>query len=174
MNGATTDMGRTHGRAPRGERLVCPVPHGHWHTTTFLCGLRADRPVAPLVPDGAINGAAFLDHVEQMPAPTLRPGDIVVMDNLGSRKVAGVLRAIEARGATLLDLPPYSPDHLGQCPKSDRTRLQQGQAPPPHRRGAERGRPLADHRQPARPLQARGMCRLLPALWLCTVRPVRV
>ncbi len=107
---ATTNMARTRGRAPRGERLVAAVPHGHWHTTTFLCGLRADGPVAPLVLDGAINGRAFLAYVEQMLAPTLRPGDVVAMDNLGSHKAAGVREAIEARGATLLYLPPYSPD----------------------------------------------------------------
>jgi transposase len=107
---ATTNMARTRGRAPRGERLVAAVPHGHWHTTTFLCGLRAHGPVAPLVLDGAINGRAFLAYVEQMLVPTLRPGDAVVMDNLGSHKAAGVREAIEARGATLLHLPPYSPD----------------------------------------------------------------
>lgn len=107
---ATTTMARTHGRAPRGERLVAAVPHGHWHTTTFLCGLRADGPIAPLVVDGAINGAVFHAYVEQMLAPTLRRGDVVIMDNLGSHKVAGGRQAIEARGAVPLYLPPYSPD----------------------------------------------------------------
>ncbi len=106
---ATTAMARTRGRAPRGERLVCPVPHGRWRTT-FLCGLRADGLVAPLVLDGAINGPAFLAWVEQMLAPALRPGDAVVADNLGSHKVAGVREAVEAAGATLLHPPPYSPD----------------------------------------------------------------
>jgi transposase len=107
---ATTNMARTRGRAPRGERLVAAVPHGHWHTTTFLCGLRADGLVAPLVLDGAISGRAFLAYVEQMLAPTLRRGDVVILDNLGSHKVRGVREAIEARGASLLYLPPYSPD----------------------------------------------------------------
>jgi transposase len=107
---ATTNMARSHGRARRGERLVAPVPHGHWHTTTFLCGLRQDGLVAPLVLDGAINGAAFLAYVEQMLCPALHPGDIVICDNLGSHKIAGVRQAIEARGASLLYLPPYSPD----------------------------------------------------------------
>lgn len=110
MNGATTTMARTHGRAPRGERLVAAVPHGHWHTTTFLCGLRADGPIAPLVVDGAINGAVFHAYVEQRLAPTLRRGDVVIMDNLGGHKVAGVRQAIEARGAVPLYPPPYSPD----------------------------------------------------------------
>ncbi len=104
-------MARTYGRSRRGERLVAPVPYGHWHTTTFLCGLREDGLVAPLVLDGAINGAAFLAYVEQVLCPTLRVGDVVICDNLGSHKVAGVREAIEARGASLLYLPPYSP-HL--------------------------------------------------------------
>lgn len=107
---ATTAMARTHGRAPRGQRLICPIPAGHWHTTTFLCGLRANGLIAPLVLDGAINGAAFLAYVEQFLAPALRPGDVVILDNLGSHKVAGVRESIEARGAFLRYLPAYSPD----------------------------------------------------------------
>lgn len=103
-------MVRSHGRAPRGERLVAAVPHGRWHTTTFLCGLRHDGLVAPCVLDGAINGEAFLAYVEQFLAPALRPGQIVIADNLSSHKVAGVREAIEARGASLLLLPSYSPD----------------------------------------------------------------
>jgi transposase len=86
------------------------VPHGHWHTTTFLCGLRSTGLVAPLVLDGAINGVTFLAYVEQFLVPTLTPGDVVVLDNLSSHKVRGVRQAIEACGATLLFLPPYSPD----------------------------------------------------------------
>ncbi len=107
---ATTNMARIYGRAPRGARLVAAVPHGHWHTTTFLCGLRMSGPVAPLVLEGAINGRTFRAYVEQMLAPTLGAGDIVIMDNLGSHKVEGVREAIENRGARLLYLPPYSPD----------------------------------------------------------------
>jgi transposase len=103
-------MARTHGRAPRGQRLAAAVPYGHWHTTTFLCGLRCDGLVAPLVLDGAINGTSFLAYVEQMLAPTLQTGDIVVLDNLSSHKIAGAREAIEARGASVLFLPPYSPD----------------------------------------------------------------
>ena len=87
---ATTAMTSTRGRAPRGERLVCPVPHGHWRTTTFLCALRADGLVAPVVLDGAVDGPAFLAWVEQALAPALRPGDTVVADNLGGHKAAGV------------------------------------------------------------------------------------
>ena len=103
-------MVRPYGRAPCGERLVAGAPHGHWQTSTFLAALRQDRITAPCVIDGAINGEIFLAYVEQMLVPTLVPGDIVVMDNLGSHKVAGVRQAIEAVGATLIYLPPYSPD----------------------------------------------------------------
>ncbi len=90
-------MARTHGRAPRGQRLIAAVPHGHWHTTTFLCGLRHNGLVAPLVPDGAIDGPSFLAWVEQFLAPTLAPGDIVMADNLSSHKVAGVRQATGRR-----------------------------------------------------------------------------
>lgn len=103
-------MARSHGRAPRGERLIAAVPYGRWQTTTFLCGLRHDGLVAPLVLDGAINGPAFLAYVEQFLAPTLTPGDIVIADNLSSHKIGGVREAIEAQGASLLFLPSYSPD----------------------------------------------------------------
>jgi len=107
---ATTNMSPTRGRARKGERLICAVPHGHWHTTSFLCGLRSSGLVAPLVLDGAINGAAFLAYVEQFLAPTLSPSNVVVLDNLSSHKVNGVREAIEACGAALLYLLPYSPD----------------------------------------------------------------
>ena len=107
---ATTNMTRQRGRSPRGKRLYAAVPHGHWRTSTFVAGLRMDRVVAPLVLDGAINGEAFLAYVEQFLAPTLAVGDIVIADNLSSHKVTGVRDAIEARGASLWFLPPYSPD----------------------------------------------------------------
>jgi transposase len=107
---AKTNMTRTHGYAPKGERLIDAAPHGHWHTTTFVGALRADGMVAPLVIDGAINGELFRAYVEQVLVPELRPGDVVVLDNLGSHKVAGVRRAIERAGCQLLFLPPYSPD----------------------------------------------------------------
>jgi len=103
-------MTRRRGRAPRGQRLVAAVPHGHWKTSTFVAGLRTCGLTAPLVLDGAMNGEAFRAYVEQVLAPTLAPGDVVILDNLGSHKVTGVREAIEARGATLVYLPPYSPD----------------------------------------------------------------
>ena len=107
---ATTNMTRLRGRCPRGERLVAAVPHGHWKTSTFVAALRTTGLTAPLVLDGAMNGEAFRAYIEQSLVPTLAPGDIVIMDNLGAHKVAGIREAIEACGATLLYLPPYSPD----------------------------------------------------------------
>jgi transposase len=107
---ATTNMARKKGRAPRGERLRASVPHGHWKTTTFVGALRRNALTAPMVLDGPINGQWFQAYVDQVLVPTLRKGDIVVMDNLGSHKGAGVRKAIEAAGATLRYLPPYSPD----------------------------------------------------------------
>ncbi len=94
------------GRCRRGRRLVGYASFGHWNTTTFLAGLRHDRIVAPLVLSRPVNGRSFRAYVERFLAPTLAPGDIVVADNLGSHKVAGVREAIEARGASLLFLPP--------------------------------------------------------------------
>jgi transposase len=107
---AKTNMTRPRGRSLRGTRLVAAVPHGHWKTTTFLAALRTSGLTAPLVIDGAVNGEIFLAYVEQQLAPTLRPGDIVIMDNLSSHKRAGVRETIEKVGATLMFLPPYSPD----------------------------------------------------------------
>jgi len=109
-SGAPTKMARLYGRCPRGKRLVCAVPHGHWKTATFIGALRCNAMTAPCIFDGAINGETFLAWVEQFLVPTLRKHDIVVMDNLSSHKVAGVREAIEATGATLRYLPPYSPD----------------------------------------------------------------
>ena len=105
-----TNMTRRYGRAGRGSRCVARVPHGHWKTTTFLAALRCDGLCAPLVLDGPITGEIFLQYVRQFLCPILRPGDIVIADNLSSHKVAGVQQAIEACGASLRFLPPYSPD----------------------------------------------------------------
>jgi transposase len=93
-----------------GKRVIDFVPHGHWKTTTFLAALRHDGLTAPLVVDGAINGELFVAYVQQQLVPTLKKGDMVIMDNLSSHKVAGVKKAIESAGATLVYLPPYSPD----------------------------------------------------------------
>ncbi len=105
-----TSMVRLRGRCPRGERLIGYAPHGHWKTLTFVAGLRHHAMVAPFVLEGAMNGPMFLAYVKQGLVPTLKRGDIVIMDNLPVHKVAGVEQAIEAAGATLLFLPPYSPD----------------------------------------------------------------
>ena len=103
-------MVRTRGRCQRGHRLIDTTPHGHWKTSTFIAALRTDGLAAPFVCDGAINGDLFIAYVEQVLVPTLRPGDTVVMDNLSSHKRAAVREAIEAAGASLRFLPPYSPD----------------------------------------------------------------
>ena len=107
---AKTNMTRLRGWAPCGRDLLAKVPHGHWRTLTFLAALRSDRIEAPCVIDGPINGESFLAYVEQLLVPTLQPGDIVILDNLGSHKGKAVRRAIRAAGARLFFLPPYSPD----------------------------------------------------------------
>ncbi|MFD2407983.1 IS630 family transposase [Azorhizophilus paspali] len=113
---ASTNMSPSRGRSPRGRRCPRHVPHGYWKTTTFVCALRSDGLVAPLVLDGPINGRAFRAWIEQALAPNLGAGNMVVMDNLGSHRVAGVREDIQARGAELRYLPPYSPNYnpIGQ------------------------------------------------------------
>jgi transposase len=108
--GASTKMARLYGRSKRGQRCRAAVPHGHWLTTTFTAALRRTALTAPMTLDGPMNAAAFHAYVEQVLAPTLDPGDIVVMDNLPAHKGAAVRTLIEARNARLLLLPPYSPD----------------------------------------------------------------
>jgi transposase len=103
-------MARRYGRAPKGERLRAAIPHGHWKTTTFVAGLRLEGLIAPFVFDGPINAIAFEAYVEQFLVPELKPGDIVVMDNLSSHKRPQIAALIETAGASLRYLPPYSPD----------------------------------------------------------------
>jgi len=103
-------MVRLRGRAPRGERLVSKVPHGHWKTTTFVAGLRTNALTAPCVIDGPMNGNAFLAYVEQILLPVLRAGDTVILDNLSSHKNEKAAHLIASAGARLMFLPPYSPD----------------------------------------------------------------
>lgn len=107
---ASTKMARLRGRARRGERCRAAVPHGHWKTTTFTAGLRLSGIMAPMLLDGPMNGAAFCAYAEQVLAPELRSGDVVIMDNLPAHKISPVREAIEKAGARLLFLPPYSPD----------------------------------------------------------------
>lgn len=103
-------MARLRGRSARGERCRASVPHGHWKTTTLVAGLRLEGLTAPMVVDGAMDGEMFTAYAETILAPTLAPGDIVILDNLPAHKVTGARAAIEARGAFMLFLPPYSPD----------------------------------------------------------------
>ena len=103
-------MTRLRGWAPKGERLVDKVPHGRWKTATFLAALRNDRIDAPCLFDGPMNGERFRAYVEQFLTPTLKPGDVVILDNLGSHKGAVIRSSIRAAGARVLFLPPYSPD----------------------------------------------------------------
>lgn len=103
-------MTRTHGWAPKGAGLIAKVPHGRWKTKTFLAALRHDRIDAPCLFDGPINGERFLAYVEQALVPTLKPGDVVILDNLGSHKGKAVRQAIRKAGAHLIFLPKYSPD----------------------------------------------------------------
>jgi len=109
-SGLSTKMARLRGWAPKGERCSAAIPHGHWKTITFVGGLTLEGFVAPMLLDAPMDGECFLAWVEQMLAPPLQPGQLVVMDNLPAHRVAGVKEAIEARGAELLYLPPYSPD----------------------------------------------------------------
>lgn len=103
-------MARLRGWAPKGQRCLAAIPHGHWKTVTFVGGLTVDGFIAPMLLDGPMDGEVFRAWCEQMLAPALRPGHIVIMDNLAAHKVDGIRQAIEACGATLLYLPPYSPD----------------------------------------------------------------
>ena len=108
--GASTKMTRLDGRAPRGLRLFAQAPFGHWKTTTFVAALRRDGLGAPMVLDGPMTGEAFLAYVEQVLIPTLKPDNIVVLDNLPAHKTAAVRAAIVKAGAQFFLLPPYSPD----------------------------------------------------------------
>ena len=128
--GTSTNMARLRGRARRGERLIGKVPHGHWKITTFVAGLRCDAITAPFVIDRPMNSVIFKAYLEQCLVPTLRTGDIVVMDNLSSHKSDEVREIIEAGGATLLYLPPYSPDFnpIEQAFSALKARLRQAEA----------------------------------------------
>lgn len=108
--GTSTNMARLRGRCKRGQRLIGKIPNGHWKITTFVAGLRNDAITAPFVIDQPMNGVIFRAYLEQCLVPTLKPGDIVVMDNLPAHKNEDVRKIIEAAGAKLLYLPPYSPD----------------------------------------------------------------
>jgi len=146
-------MARLRGRAPRGERCRADIPHGHWKTTTFTAGLRLDGIAAPMLLDGAMNGAAFIAYIEQVLVPELSPGDIVVMDNLPAHKVSGVRQAIETAGAELLYLPPYSPDFnpIEMAFSKLKALLRKAAAPPSMSFGRPSRKPSRPSHQPNAP-----------------------
>ena len=159
---AKTNMTRTHGRAPRGQRLIAKVPHGRWRTLTFLAALRFDRLDAPCVIDGPINGELFRAYIEQVLVPTPKPGDIVVIDNLGSHRGKAVRSAIRAAGAKLFFLPPYSPDlnPIEQVFAKLKTLLRNA-------RRANRRNNVETNRRPAVSLQLRRVRQLLRQCRIC-------
>lgn len=108
--GASTKMARRYGRSKRGQRCRAPIPHGHWKSTTLVAGLSLKGIVAPAIIDGAMDGKMFRAYVEQILVPELKPGDIVILDNLPAHKVSGIGQILQKAGATLDFLPPYSPD----------------------------------------------------------------
>ena len=162
--GLNTKMARLRGRCPKGERLFASILHGHWRTTTFVAGLRLGGLDAPMVIDGPMNGEAFLAYVEQVLVPTLHPGDIVVMDNLGCHKTPAVRDAIDAAGAQ----PRFLPLFAGL--QSDRERLRQTQGAaaqggrPDPRRPVERGRATYRSLHLRRMRQLLHRCRLRTAV----------
>ena len=147
-------MTRLRGWAPKGERLVDKVPQGKWKTATFLAALRNDRIDAPCLFDGPINGERFRAYVEQFLVPTLKPGDAVILDNLGSHKGKGVRKVIRAVGARLVFLPKYSPDlnPIEQVFAKFKTLLRKAEA-----RSYEA---ISDANQHPRPVPARRMRRI--------------
>ena len=149
-------MTRLCGWAPRGHKLIAKVPQGHWRTLTFLAALRHDRIEAPCVIDGPINGESFLAYVEQILVPTLKVGDIVIIDNLGSHNGKAVRSAIRATGARLFFLPPYSPDlnPIEQVFAKLKTLLRKASR-------ANSRNHLEAHRHAARRLHSTGMRKLL-------------
>ena len=147
--GASTKMTRLYARAPRGRRAIASAPFGHWKTTTSVAALRRSGLTAPMVLDGPMTGPAFLAYVQQVLVPTLRPGDIVVLDNLPAHKIAEVRVAIRDAGAQFFLLPPYSPDLNPIDPKGSAEQqdaLRQAQNPPAPILRTDRRGPMAQDR----------------------------
>ncbi|WP_458098527.1 transposase [Roseomonas sp. WA12] len=165
--GAANNMIRRYGWRRRRERLVDAVSHGHWRTTTFIAGLRSTGLVASLVLDGPMTGEAFLAYFGQFLAPTLTKGDVVVLDNLAAHKVAGVHEAIRATGASLLYLPPYSPDLNPLRSTAPSAGRRQAKGPAPESRSPYPGSPLDVHRTPAQHLHPSRVLQLPRQLRLC-------
>jgi hypothetical protein len=145
--GASTNMTRRYGRCAKGERLVGAVPHGHWKTTTFVAGLRQSGIIAPFVLDGPMTGDMFRAYVERVLAPSLEPGDVVVMDNLAAHKVAGIRNAIAAVGASVA-----LPAAVLAGPKPDRAGALEAESAPAQGFGSDARRPVVYDRQAARPV----------------------
>ncbi len=158
---ASTDMTRRNGRARKGERLRAGIPFGHWKTTTFVAGLRLDGIVAPMVIDAPINGRSFRAYVEKVLVPELRPGDIVVMDNLGSHKAPIIREMIEAAGGSLLYLPPLQPRL-----QSDRKRLPKAQGNAAQSQRANHRPPLEHNRPDHRHHHPQRSQKLLQCRWI--------
>ena len=157
-------MAPLRGWGPKGKRLTGFAPYGHWRTMTFLAALRCDQLTAPCVFDGPINGASFLAYVEQQLIRTLKPGDIVVMDNLGSHKSKAVRDAIKtARRRQALVLAALQPR-----PQSHRTGIRQDQALDAQGPETRHGRRMAPRRTPLQNLQPRRMSKVLHERWLCS------
>ena len=153
-------MTRLRGRSPKGERLVCHAPHGHWRTTTMISSVRLDGTTACMTIEGATNTEVFYAYVREVLAPSLRRGDIVILDNLGAHKNERTLALIEQAGAEVRFLPAYSP------PQSHRDDVEQGEGPPPKSPGPQSSRPARRHR--LRPLRRHPTRRprLVCRLWL--------
>ena len=160
---ASTNMARTHGRCQRGERLRAAVPHGHWKTTTFVAALTTRGIIAPWVLDGPINRDAFETYVEKVLVPELPQDAVVIMDNLSSHKGPRIREKIEAAGATLLYLPPYSPDFNPIEKAFAKLKANLRKPPNAHRRT------LACHRPHLRHLLARRICKLLRGRRICNL-----
>jgi len=157
----STKMARLRGRAPRGQRCRAPIPHGHWKTITFVVALRLCGLSAPMMLDGPMNGPAFLAYVEQVLVPTLRPGQIVVMDNLPAHKLPGVRAAIQATGAILLLLPTV----LAGL-QSNRERFRQAQGDPAQSRSAHNPQIVGRYPRPTAAVHTRRMRKHVHSNWL--------
>ena len=158
--GTTTKMTRLRGRCLKGRRLLSKAPFGHWKTQTFIAGLRCGALTAPFVIDAPMDRRIFETYVETQLAPTLEPGDVVILDNLPAHKSAAAETAIRAKGAWILFLPPYSPD------LNPIEMVRQAQGPAARQGGPHHRRPLASHRRNLRPLQPARMSKLLHRRWL--------
>ena len=162
-----TKMTRARGRARCGKRLKASAPFGKWGTQTFIAGLRHDSLTAPWVIPGAMDREAFNISIETQLAPTLAPGDVVILDNLSVHKSAKAEAAVQAKGAWMLFLPQYSPDLNPIDPSARSGGLLKTQSTPAQSRRPHLRRPDRSHRRYLQPLQSRRMPKLLQGSRLC-------